>query len=96
LVSVAWEEGTQVVLKKTIITWEGFKWWWLPYLDGIKVNFYDSKATEFWISAGDWFYINDIDPSFKDEIFFQKTGNLKKPNGKLNCKASINLNIEFY
>src|SRR5215471_15614973 len=45
---VAWEEGQALVLKKNQAYFEkdsaGNH---LPYLDGIKVTFYDSKATEF-------------------------------------------------
>ena len=47
-------------------------------LDGIKVSFYESKATEFLeFRQHRLDFINDIDPSFKDEIL-TKTGNLKK------------------
>ena len=45
----------------------------LPYLDGIKVSFLDSKATEFLeFRQGRLDFINDIDASFKDEVLTKK------------------------
>jgi peptide/nickel transport system substrate-binding protein len=75
---VAWEEGQALVLKKNEHYFEkdasGKR---LPYLDGIKVSFYDSKATEFLeFQQYRLDFIDDIDPSFKDEIL-TKTGHLK-------------------
>ncbi len=75
---VAWEEGQALILKKNENYFEkdaaGRK---LPYLDGIKVSFYDSKATEFLeFQQNRLDFIDDIDPSFKDEVL-TKTGNLK-------------------
>jgi len=75
---VAWEEGQALILKKNEHYFEkdaaGRR---LPYLDGIKVSFYDSKATEFLeFQQYRLDFIDDIDPSFKDEIL-TKTGHLK-------------------
>lgn len=75
---VAWEEGQALILKKNERYFEkdaaGKR---LPYLDGIKVSFYDSKATEFLeFQQYRLDFIDDIDPSFKDEIL-TKTGHLK-------------------
>lgn len=75
---VAWEEGQALILKKNSNYFEkdaaGRR---LPYLDGIKVSFYDSKATEFLeFRQYRLDFIDDIDPSFKDEIL-TKTGHLK-------------------
>jgi len=69
----------------------------LPYLDGIKVSFYDSKATEFLEFRQQRLdFINDIDPSFKDEIL-TKTGNLKKQwQGQLQLNKHPYLNIEYF
>ncbi|MEP6713446.1 MAG: ABC transporter substrate-binding protein [Ferruginibacter sp.] len=95
---VAWEEGQALVFKKNDHYFEtdtsGYP---LPYLDGIKVNFYDSKATEFLeFQQSRLDFINDIDPSFKDEIL-TKTGNLKKEwEGKLQLKKHPYLNIEYF
>ncbi len=95
---VAWEEGQALVLKKNDHYFEkDSSGKMLPYLDGIKVNFYDSKATEFLaFQQGGLDFINDIDPSFKDEIL-TKTGNLKKEwNDKIDLQKHPYLNIEFF
>lgn len=94
---VAWEEGQALVLKKNDSYFErdenGTR---LPYLDGIKVSFFDSKATEFLeFQQGRLDFINDIDASFKDEIL-TKAGNLKKEwEGKLVLQKHPYLNIEY-
>ncbi len=95
---VAWEEGQALVLTKNQHYFEkdssGQAY---PYLDGIKVNFYDSKATEFLeFRQRRLDFINDIDPSFKDEIL-TKTGNLKKQwQGLLQLNKHPYLNIEYF
>lgn len=94
---VAWEEGQALILKKNENYFEhdaaGNK---LPYLDGIKVSFYDSKATEFLeFQQRRLDFIDDIDPSFKDEVL-TKTGNLKKEwQGKIVLQKHPYLNIEY-
>jgi peptide/nickel transport system substrate-binding protein len=94
---VAWEEGQAMVLKKNIHYFEkdsnGMA---LPYLDGIKVSFYDSKATEFLeFQQHRLDFINDIEASFKDEIL-TKTGNLKKEwQDKLLLQKHPYLNTEY-
>ena len=94
---VAWEEGQALVLKKNENYFEkdaaGKR---LPYLDGIKVSFYDSKATEFLeFQQNRLDFIDDIDPSFKDEML-TKTGNLKKIwEGKIELQKQPYLNIEY-
>ncbi|MFT3911628.1 MAG: ABC transporter substrate-binding protein [Ferruginibacter sp.] len=93
----AWEEGQALILKKNDHYFEkdssGYS---LPYLDGIKVNFYDSKATEFLeFQQQRLDFINDIDASFKDEVL-TKTGQLKKQwEGKLLLDKHPYLNIEY-
>ncbi len=95
---VAWEEGQALILKKNNNYFEkdssGYP---LPYLDGIKVSFYDSKATEFLeFQQQRLDFINDIDPSFKDEML-TKTGNLKKQwDGKIELHKHHYLNIEYF
>ncbi len=95
---VAWEEGQALVLQKNNHYFEldsaGNR---LPYLDGIKVNFYDSKATEFLeFRQHRLDFINDIDPSFKDEVL-TKTGNLKKRwKSALQLHKHPYLNIEYF
>ncbi len=94
---VAWEEGQALILKKNEHYFEkdssGYR---LPYLDGIKISFFDSKATEFLeFQQKRLDFINDIDASFKDEIL-TKTGNLKKEwQGKLELHKHAYLNIEY-
>jgi len=94
---VAWEEGQALILKKNEHYFEkdadGKQ---LPYLDGIKVSFYDSKATEFLEFQQDRLdFIDDIDPSFKDEVL-TKTGNLKKTwIDKIELHKHPYLNIEY-
>lgn len=94
---VAWEEGQALVLKKNLHYFErdssGNS---LPYLDGIKVSFYNSKATEFLeFQQNRLDFINDIEASFKDEIL-TKTGSLKKEwQGKLLLQKHPYLNTEY-
>jgi len=95
---VAWEEGQALILKKNEHYFEkdsiGNS---LPYLNGIKISFNESKATEFLeFQQGRLDFINDIDPSFKDEIL-TKTGNLKKDwEGKILLQKHPYLNIEYF
>lgn len=94
---VAWEEGQALVLGKNQHYFEkdntGHN---LPYLDGIKITFYDSKATEFLLfRQGKLDFVNDIDPSFKDEIL-TKQGILRKEwEGKVELQTSPYLNTEY-
>lgn len=67
---LAWEEGQALILKRNPNYFEqdgaGRQ---LPYLQGVKISFNDSKATEFLLfRQGLLHFINDIDPSFKDEL----------------------------
>lgn len=94
---VAWEEGQALILKKNENYFErddqGNR---LPYLDGVKVNFFDSKATEFLeFQQGHLDFIDDIDPSFKDEVL-TKTGTLKEEwESKIELHKHPYLNIEY-
>ncbi len=95
---VAWEEGQALVLKKNKHYFEkDIAGNALPYLDGIKVNFYDSRATEFLAFRQNKLdFINDIDPSFKDEIL-TKTGNLKEEwKDVIDLQKHPYLNIEYF
>jgi oligopeptide transport system substrate-binding protein len=94
---VTWEEGQALVLKRNPHYFEAdSSGRHLPYLDGIKVSFFDSKATEFLeFQQNRLDFINDIDASFKDEIL-TKAGNLKKEwEGKLVLQKHDYLNIEY-
>jgi len=94
---VAWEEGQAMVLAKNTHYFEqdslGKQ---LPYIDGIKISFYDSRATEFLLfQQGEVDFINDIDPSFKDEVISKK-GELKKEwAGKIILSKHPYLNTEY-
>jgi peptide/nickel transport system substrate-binding protein len=76
---VAWEEDQALVLKKNPRYFEkdsnGTR---LPYLDGIKITFLQNKATEFLeFQQKRLDFVNEIDPSFKDEVL-TKAGELRK------------------
>jgi peptide/nickel transport system substrate-binding protein len=94
---VAWEEGQALVLKKNPAYFEkdssGKR---LPYIDGIKISFYDSKATEFLLFRQKQLdFINDIEASFKDEILTKKGTLRKEWEGKIVLQAVPYLNIEY-
>lgn len=92
-----WAEGQALILTKNKNYFEkdadGKQ---LPYLDAIKISFLDSKATEFLeFQQGRLDFINDIDPSFKDEILTKK-GELRKDwIGKIQLQKHPYLNIEY-
>ena len=93
----SWEEGQALILWKNPSYFErddaGKP---LPYLDAIKVSFNDSRATEFLMfQQGQLDFINDIDPSFKDEVL-NKKGELKKEwVGRIILNKRAYLNIEY-
>ncbi|MDZ4806729.1 MAG: ABC transporter substrate-binding protein [Bacteroidota bacterium] len=94
---IDWEEGQALVLKKNANYFEkdetGIR---LPYVDGVKVSFYDSKATEFLLFRQKQLeFINDIESSFKDEILTKK-GTLRKDwENKIELQVNPYLNIEY-
>lgn len=95
---VTWEEGLALILKKNENYFErdreGKQ---LPYLDGIKITFNDSKATEFLLFRQKQLdFINDIDISFKDELLTLK-GELRKDwIGKVVLQTHPYLNTEYF
>ena len=94
---VAWEEGHALVMKKNQYYFErDAEGKPLPYLDGIKISFFDSKATEFLeFQQKRLDFINDIEASFKDEIL-TKSGGLKKQwEGKITLQKHPYLNTEY-
>ncbi|MES1220808.1 MAG: ABC transporter substrate-binding protein, partial [Bacteroidota bacterium] len=94
---VRWEEGQALILKKNKNYFEKDSMGnLLPYLDGVKVSFYDSKATEFLLFRQKQLdFINDIDASFKDEVL-TKQGMLRKEwQGKIQLQSHPYLNIEY-
>ncbi len=94
---VVWEEGLALVLKKNPNYFEkddaGNR---LPYVDGVKVSFYDSKATEFLLFRQQQLeFINDIESSFKDEVLTKKGTLRKEWEGKIELQVNPYLNIEY-
>ncbi|GAC1587446.1 MAG: ABC transporter substrate-binding protein [Ginsengibacter sp.] len=94
---LAWDEGQSLIFKKNRHYFEkdslGVR---LPYLDGIKISFYGNKATEFLqFQQKKLEFIQDIDPSFKDEVL-TKNGQLKKEwKGNINMIRQPFLNVEY-
>ena len=95
---VEWEEGQALILAKHKnyfeIDQQGNR---LPHIDGIKITVYDSKATEFLLfRQGKIDFINDIDPSFKDEIL-TKRGTLRTAwTDKIQLRVNPYLNVEYF
>lgn len=93
-----WEEGQAMVLHRNPHYWEkdstGKQ---LPYLDAIKISFYDNKATEFLqFRQNQLSFINDIDPSFKDEVLTKK-GELREAwKNKILLNKHSYLNTEYF
>lgn len=95
---VAWEEGQALLMKKNPHYFErdsnGRQ---LPYLDGVRVSFYDSKATEFLLFRQHKLdFINDIDASFKDEVLTKKGTLRKEWAGKMQLQTHPYLNVEYF
>ena len=95
---VAWEEGQALILKKNPHYFEkdnvGNR---LPYIEGINISFYDSKATEFLLFRQKQLeFINDIEASFKDEVLTKKGTLRKEWEGKIVLKTNPYLNIEYF
>jgi ABC-type transport system substrate-binding protein len=94
---LALEEGQAMVMKRNENYFEkdsvGNR---LPYLDGVKVSFYDSKATEFLLfRQKELEFINDIEASFKDEVL-TKQGTLRPAwEDKIVLHTNPYLNIEY-
>jgi peptide/nickel transport system substrate-binding protein len=94
---VTWEEGQALLMERNNRYFEkdqqGKS---LPYLDGIRISFYDSKATEFLeFQQHRLDFINDIETSFKDEVL-TKNGMLRKEwEGKIQLQKHPYLNTEY-
>ena len=93
----SWEESQDLILVKNEKYFEtdsaGIR---LPYLDAVKISFFDNRATEFLLlQQGRLDFMNDIDPSFKDEVL-NKRGELKKEwVGRIQLSKSPYLNTEY-
>ncbi len=94
---VAWEEGQTLIMRKNPSYFErdstGAT---LPYLNGIKISFFENKATEFLeFQQHRLDFINDIDASFKDEVLTKK-GELRNDwKEKIILEKHPYLNIEY-
>jgi len=95
---ISWDEGEAMILHKNEQYWEkDANEKRLPYLDAIKISFYNSKATEFLqFRQGRLSFINDIDPSFKDEILSKKGVLRSEWNNKILLKKHPYLNTEYF
>ena len=94
----SWDEGEALILHKNERYWEkdsaGNR---LPYLDAVKISFFDNKATEFLqFRQGGLSFVNDIDPSFKDELLSKKGELREQWVGKLQLKKHAYLNTEYF
>jgi len=93
----SWEEGQDLILLKNDHYFEkdsaGRP---LPYLDAVKITFNQEKAAEFLLfRQGQLDFINEIDPSFKDEVL-NKKGQLKPDwQGKIILSVAPQLNTEY-
>lgn len=93
----SWEEGQSLILLKNEHYFEkdsaGRP---LPFLDAVKVTFNEEKAAEFLLfRQGQLDFINEIDPSFKDEVLSKK-GFLKPEwQGKIILSVAPQLNTEY-
>ena len=94
---IAWDEGQALILAKNDHYFEkDSSGQSLPYLSGIKVSFFDSKATEFLeFQQQRLDFINDIDASFKDEVLTKKGLLRKEWEGKIELQKHPYLNIEY-
>lgn len=93
----SWEEGQALILKKNPNYFEkdetGIS---LPYLDAIKVSFFDSKATEFLMFRQNQLdFINDIDVSFRDEVLTKKGELRNEWKDKIRLIKHPYLNTEY-
>ena len=93
----SWDEGEAMIFHKNAHYWEkDSSGTALPYLDAIKVSYFDNKATEFLqFRQGGLSFINDIDPSFKDEILTKKGELRRQWEGKIQLKKHPYLNTEY-
>jgi ABC-type transport system substrate-binding protein len=94
---ITWEEGQSLILKRNPSYFEKDEYGKrLPYLDGVNVSFYDSKATEFLLFRQKQLeFINDIEASFKDEVLTKKGMLRKEWEGKIELQTNPYLNIEY-
>lgn len=93
----SWEEGQAMILLKNEHYYakdSGGRS--LPYLDAVKITFNQEKAAEFLLfRQGQLDFINEIDPSFKDEVL-SKRGMLKAEwKDRIVLSLAPQLNTEY-
>lgn len=93
----SWEEGQALILLRNEHYFEkdsaGRS---LPYLDALKVSFFDDKATEFLLfRQGQLDFVNEIDASFKDEVLSKKGALKEQWKGKILLSTHPYLNTEY-
>ena len=94
----SWDEDEALILRKNEQYWEhdssGKS---LPYLDAIKISFFDNKASEFLqFRQGGLSFVNDIDASFKDELLTKKGDLRSQWEGRILLKKHAYLNTEYF
>src|SRR5690606_13111270 len=94
---VVWEEGQALIFAKNEKYFEfdsaGRR---LPYLDGIKISFKDSRATEFLLfRQGQLDFINEPDPSCKAEVLTQQETLRPYWQHKINLVTGHYLHIDY-
>ncbi len=94
----SWDEGESMILHKNEHYWEKDEQGrTLPYLDALKISFFDNKATEFLqFRQGELSFVNDIDPSFKDELLSKKGELRPQWEGKIVLQKCPYLNTEYF
>lgn len=92
-----WDEAQAMVLARNPNYFEvDSKGSPLPYLQAVKISFFDNKATEFlMLQQGQLDFVNDIDASFKDEVLTKKGGLRKDWEGKILLSKHPYLNTEY-
>ena len=94
----SWDEGEAMILHKNEQYWEqDEKGKFLPYLDAVKITFFDNKATEFLqFRQNQLSFVNDIDPSFKDELLTRKGELRPQWQKKIILQKCPYLNTEYF
>lgn len=93
----SWEEGqAMILLRNDHYFGKDSTGRSIPYLDAVKITFNEEKAAEFLLfRQGQLDFINEIDPSFKDEVLSKK-GVLKTEwQDKIILSVAPQLNTEY-
>ncbi len=87
-----WRENEVLVYTKN----ENYHENGLPYLDGVRISFYENKKSEYLkLLEGELDFMSGIDPTFKDEVL-SENGNLKSNlSDRIYLQKSPYLNTEY-